>query len=83
MIPNPPVSNLDPLVMIRDSLASQVEFVKVSDKRHQFSVDDCILYGDERFLVGVQFCLAHDLSLPGSVVAGQYGRMPIRQHSIS
>jgi hypothetical protein len=72
ILPNPPVSNLDPIVLVHDSPASQVEFAIDLKGRDQFSSEECIVYGDKKYLVGVEFCLAHNSALPGSIVAGEY-----------
>jgi hypothetical protein len=73
IVPNPPLSSLEPIVLVHDSPACQVEFVNVSKGRHRFSAGECILYGNSKYRVAVQFCLAHDTSSPGSIVAGEYG----------
>jgi hypothetical protein len=69
--PDPPSSNLDPVVVVHNALASQVEFTMGPEENYLFAPSDCVVYGDDRYLVGLQMCLAPSLAINGSIVAGK------------
>jgi hypothetical protein len=69
--PNPPPLNNDPVVVVHSSPASQVEFRLGIDGRDRFLSTDCVVYGDDKYLVGLELCLAPSVVLDGSVIAGR------------
>lgn len=71
MSPNPPKSNKDSIVIIYDSPASQVEFASDIDERDHFSTEDCVVYGNKNYRVGVELCLAPSVASKGSIIAGK------------
>jgi hypothetical protein len=73
--PDPPSSNTNPIVIVHDTPASQVEFTIDLDENYQFAPSDCVGYGDDRYLVGLQICLAPSSVINGSIVAGK-SRLP-------
>ncbi len=56
--PNPPSANSDPIVVVHESPVSQVEFTLGLDERDEFVPTDCVAYGDDNLIVGLQLCVA-------------------------
>jgi hypothetical protein len=73
--PDLPSSNTDPIVVVHDAPASQVKFTIDLDENYQFAPSDCVGYGDDRYLLGLQICLAPSSVINGSIVAGK-SRLP-------
>lgn len=71
LVPPPSSPNSDPVVVVHNSLSSQVEFnagVKVAVK---FDSSDCTAYGEERYVVGLIFCVTRGPTSNGSVIASK------------
>lgn len=73
MYPQPsPQPSADSTVIIYDAPGTQIDFAQGLDASDQFLSQDCIVYGDENSLVGVEFCLAMSQASKGSVLAGRF-----------
>lgn len=68
MLPNPPIENYDPLVVVHSSPAAQLEFK--STDTGTFFEKDCRVYGNRKYFVGVKLCIAANPSVPGTIIAG-------------
>jgi hypothetical protein len=71
MSPNPVGNSSDPITLVHNSPASQIEFQKGMDVQDIFQQNDCIAVGDEQYVVGVQLCLSLSTISNESVVAGR------------
>ena len=69
--PNPPTSVPDPIVVVHDAPASQVEFTSKADENYEFAPKHCVAYGNEKYVVGLQMCLAPSSRINGSIIAGK------------
>ena len=78
MYPQPsPQPSVDSTIIIYDAPGTQIDFAKGLDSSDQFHAQDCIVYGNDNSLVGVEFCLAMSQASKGSVIAG---RVAARSH---
>lgn len=70
--PQAPNNNTDPVIIIQNSPASQLDFLKgINSNDSSFVQSDCAVYGDEKYLVGLEVCVAKSQSTLGSIVAGK------------
>ena len=73
MYPQPsPQPLVDSTIIIFDAPGTQIDFAQGLDASDQFLSQDCIVYGNDNSLVGVEFCLAMSQSSEGSVIAGMF-----------
>ena len=76
--PWPPSNHEDyPTITIYDAPATQIDFVRNGEQENMF-IDsrDCLVYGSDDFVIGMQFCLAESTIRPGSLRAGTQRRCP-------
>ncbi|GAB7354876.1 hypothetical protein MBLNU459_g5518t1 [Dothideomycetes sp. NU459] len=62
----------DSTIIIHDAPGTQIDFASNLDAGDQFLPRDCIVYGNDDSLVGVEFCLAVSQVHQGSIVAGVF-----------
>lgn len=72
MYPEPtPQPSADSTIIIYDAPGTQIDFAQGLDASDQFLSQDCIVYGNDNSLVGVEFCLAMSQASEGSILAGR------------
>ncbi|EXJ83373.1 hypothetical protein A1O1_06995 [Capronia coronata CBS 617.96] len=69
--PTSPLST-DAAIIIDHAPGTQVDFARGLDPLDGFLAQDCVVYGSDSSIVGVQFCLAESQVSPGSVLAGVF-----------
>lgn len=65
-----PPTPTDGTIVIHDAPGTQIEFSKGLGDGDRFLAQDCVVYGSEKSLVGVYFCLAASRVKEGSIIAG-------------
>jgi hypothetical protein len=63
-------SDPNPYIIIYDSPAVQMDFIEESDLFDTFSIDECILYGNESSKVGIKLCIKPSARIQGAVTVG-------------
>lgn len=73
--PWPPTDHADyPLITIHGAPATQIDFERNLEPEPSFDIaQDCLVFGSQGFVVGMQFCLAKSTSIADALVAGMYG----------
>lgn len=72
--PWPPTDHADyPVVVLENAPSVQIDFVKGIHNDTFVDSDDCLVFGQDGFLIGFKFCLAKSQSAIGSLIAGMCG----------
>ena len=71
-----PSPSVDSTVIIYDAPGTQIDFSRGLGATDQFISQDCIVYGNNNSLVGVEFCLAASQASEGSILAGRLPQPP-------
>jgi hypothetical protein len=67
-----------PVVVLEDVPSVQIDFVRGIHNDTFIDSEDCLVFGQDGFLIGFKFCLARSRSAEGSLIAGQFQNIPHR-----
>lgn len=71
--PWPPTDNEDyPTITISNAPATQIDFLRNMEQEQMFDdTQDCLVFGSEKYRVGIQFCLSESRTRPDALLAGK------------